>query len=105
MALVTPPAYLKAASSLGAWRRRLQEQYLCFLVHADKREGREKEEATIKQGLSIQGETPGIGFAVRNILPWQRRDGSHYQVPADQKCLPLVIVFSEGQSWLRVSAS
>lgn len=104
MALVTPDD-LKAASSLGAWRRWLQEQYILFLVRADKREAKEKEEATVRQGLSTQGEISGMGFAEGNLLPWQRGDCSHYQVQAYQKCLPSAIVFSEDQPWPRVSTS
>lgn len=88
MALVTPPAYLKAALSLGAWRRQLQEQYICFLVHADKKEGREKEEATIKQGLFrvkpqgwvLQKETycPGKGEMAATTKYHQIRNAYHW---------------------------
>lgn len=37
-----------------------------------RRPAKEKEEATIKEGLSTQGETSGVGFAAGNLLPWQR---------------------------------
>lgn len=66
-----------------------------ILVHANKGEAKNKEEASLKQGLSTQGKTSRMGFKAGNLLPWQRGEHSHCQAQADQKCLPHVIVFSE----------
>lgn len=51
--------------------------YLQGFFGENKRETKEKGEATIKEGFSTQSKSSGMGFAVGNLWPWTRGDGNH----------------------------